>query len=322
MLKGREKMYKPQIKTFYREEQVPAERIGFSRSPQKPKLLLEKINKNEILSKKFKIYDFQPFEIDEFKIIHEYKYVDDFFNGIQPLADSNGLNWNAEFANSVRFTNASLYNAQREAILNPNIITFSPTSGFHHAKPRAGWGFCTFAGQVISAIKIYEEFRYKTIWIDLDGHYGNSIEDCRKVNEDLNEIIPLDCNINPSGLGTKYLNSLKEKLNGVKNRLITENNWSVCFAQGADSHEWDQLGGQVTTDEWIEAHKIIYSFIKEVNEQRETKLPLTLSLFGGYRDDDYNSVLNLHISNLVSCLNILCNRKIKYYPKVLRPSLR
>ena len=36
------------------------------------------------------------------------KYVDSFFCGKEPLASSNGLKWNSQFADSVRFTNASL----------------------------------------------------------------------------------------------------------------------------------------------------------------------------------------------------------------------
>jgi acetoin utilization deacetylase AcuC-like enzyme len=312
-------MYKPKMKVFYKDEQVPDERVGYSRSPQKPKLLINKINKNSKFSKNFNFYDFIPFDIEDFKLVHDHQYVDHFFNGIQPLADSNGLNWNLNFADSVRYTNASLYNAQRESILNPDYICFSPTSGFHHAKPSTGWGFCTFAGQVISAVKNFQEFGYKTLWIDLDGHFGNSIEDFRKINSDINSIIPPDCNINPSGRNQRYLDDLKNKLNIIKDRLTKENNWSVCFAQGADSHIWDQLGGQVNTDEWIEAHRIIYKFIDEINSIRGSNLPLTLSLFGGYRDDDYDSVLNLHYSNLVSCLNILCDKNIDYYPKVIKP---
>jgi hypothetical protein len=47
------------------------------------------------------------------------------------------------------------------------------------------------------------------------------------------------------------------------------------------------------------------------------QIPLILSLFGGYRRDDYNSVLSLHTADLVMCLNILCGRKINYKTEVL-----
>ena len=313
-------MYDQKIKTFFKEEQVPPIRVGYSRSPEKPKLIVEKIKKNSDLKNNFKFLNFKPLNKDDFKLVHHTKYVDDFFDGVKPLCDSNGLNWDPNFADTVRYTNASLYNAQKESIANPNGICFSPTSGFHHAKPRGGFGFCTFSGQVLSALKNFKEFGYKTLWIDLDGHYGNSIEDSKKEYSELSQFLPEDCNINPFGREENYLNDLKLKLGLVKDRLIKEDNWSVCFAQGADSHIWDQLGGQVGTQNWIEAHKIVYNFIKDVNSKRGKNLPLTISLFGGYRDDHYDSVLNLHLSNIISCMNILCGYDIEYNPVVIKPT--
>jgi hypothetical protein len=312
-------MYEQKIKTFFKKEQVPPIRVGYSRSPEKPKLIIEKIKKNSDLKNLFEFCDFQPFEKDDFKLVHHEEYVEDFFNGVKPKCEYNGLNWDPQFADTVRYTNASIYEAQRESIINSNIICFSPTSGFHHAKPRGGYGFCTFSGQVLSALKNYEEFKYKTLWIDLDGHFGNSIEDTKRHYVDFVDFLPNGCNINPSGREENYLLDLKLKLSLVKDRLIKEDNWSVCFAQGADSHVWDQLGGQVGTQNWIKAHEIVYQFIKDVNTERGNNLPLTLSLFGGYRDDHYDSVLNLHLSNIISCLNILCGKKIKYIPEVLQP---
>jgi acetoin utilization deacetylase AcuC-like enzyme len=312
-------MYEQKINTFFKKEQVPPVRVGYSRSPEKPKLIIEKIKKNSDLKNLFEFYDFEPFEKDDFKLVHHKEYVEDFFNGVKPKCEYNGLNWDPQFADTIRYTNASLYNAQRESIVNPKIVCFSPTSGFHHAKPRGGYGFCTFSGQVLSALKNYQEFKYKTLWIDLDGHFGNSIEDTKRHYIDFVDFLPNGCNINPSGREENYLLDLKLKLSLVKDKLIKEDNWSVCFAQGADSHIWDQLGGQVGTQNWIKAHEIVYQFIKDVNTERGNNLPLTLSLFGGYRDDHYDSVLNLHLSNIISCLNILCGKKIKYIPEVLQP---
>ena len=46
------------------------------------------------------------------------------------------------------------------------------------------------------------------------------------------------------------------------------------------------------------------------------QIPLILILFGGYRKDDFNSVLSLHTADLVTCLNILCGGNINYIPEV------
>ncbi len=80
---------------------------------------------------------FAPFEMEDFKIAHTEEYVDAFFGGIEPLCSSNMLPWSKELAESVRYTNASLYHALRHSILNPSQVSHSFTAGFHHARPKA-----------------------------------------------------------------------------------------------------------------------------------------------------------------------------------------
>ncbi len=134
------------IKTFYKSEMAPPVRAGYSQSPQKPRLMMEWLEKHG-LHKHFPVAEeWNPFTKYIFEIAHEKEYVTSYFQGKQPFAGSNGLDWSFEFAESVRYTNASLYYAIEEALKGN--VTFSPTSGFHHAKPHTGSGFCTFSGQV------------------------------------------------------------------------------------------------------------------------------------------------------------------------------
>jgi hypothetical protein len=77
------------------------------------------------------------------------------------------------------------------------------------------------------------------------------------------------------------------------------------------------LGGSCNTKEWIMCATIFYNWVKELNAKRGKPLPVTLTLFGGYRQDDYDSVLSLHTADIVECLNILCGRSIQYKPVVL-----
>lgn len=293
------------------DETVP----NISKSPLKPKRLLEFIEKNGF-DKYFEIKGFEPFEKEDFLIAHTENYVNGFFNGVSPHASSNGLKWEAQFADSVRYTNASLYNAILNSIKNPEEISFSNTSGFHHASPEQGMGFCTFSGQVIASTKIYRNLGLSGAYIDLDGHFGNSIEDSRYYVKDLGESIPLECNINPDHQGKYYIFDLQKKLNILKERILTGKTHYVVFCHGADSHEWDDFGTQCTTEQWLECSKIVYNFVKEIEDVMKKPLPLTLSLFGGYRRDDYDSVLSLHLADLVECLNTLCGNDIKYKVKV------
>jgi acetoin utilization deacetylase AcuC-like enzyme len=143
----------PVIHVFYRPEQVLAidSAENFSKSPQKPRLLLEYLARHGLDRHFVRHDDWPPFQRQEFLLAHTPEYVDAFFAGRRPLCESNELAWSAQFADSVRYTNASLYWAIDHALAHPDRVTFSPTSGFHHARPAAGSGFCTFSGQVIAA---------------------------------------------------------------------------------------------------------------------------------------------------------------------------
>lgn len=296
-----------------------------SKSPTKPRLLIEFLKRNK-LEDYFPIdCDWQPFENEEFLIAHTPEYVNAFFEGVHERIKSNDLEWSPEFANTVRYTNASLYNAIRHAIINPGKVCFSPTSGFHHAKPNQGDGFCTFSGQVIASVKIYEEFRRVGAYIDLDGHFGNSLEDAREFNPIVNLAVPKEFNFNPEGEHETYLLNLEAQLLNLNFALATEKVHYVVFAHGADSHEWDDCGilgyqGTIcTTKEWLKAADMVYSMIRNISYNLGKPIPLILSLFGGYRSDDFDSVLSLHTADLVTCLNILCGNDIAYTPTLKKP---
>lgn len=296
------------IITFYSPNQVPSDLdYNFSKSPQKPKLLIDYLIEKNLIDNFNIISDFKPFEHKDFLVAHTPSYVYGFFNGDTKKCGSNGLKWNEDFANSVKYTNSSLYNAIKYACENPRDITFSPTSGFHHATPKYGSGFCTFSGQVIASLKMYQQSKLAGCYIDLDGHFGNSIEDSRKYCVNLKNAIPENFNINPVGEHKNYLNDLDRNLVKLSKAIDNGDIHYVVFCHGADSHHWDDLRGQLNTEEWMLAAKKVYEMM--INHP---DTPLILSLFGGYRTDDYRSVLSLHTGNLVSCLNILSGHKLDY----------
>ena len=299
------------IHVFYRPEQVLAvdSPENFSKSPQKPRLLLEFLSRHGLDRHFVRHDDWLPFQREDFLLAHTPVYVDAFFAGRRPLCESNELTWLEQFADSVRYTNASLYYAIEHAVAHPEQVTFSPTSGFHHARPTDGAGFCTFSGQVIAAVKIFRERRLVGAHIDLDGHFGNSIEDSRAYVAELSQAIPPGCNINPTGAHTGYLDSLKEHLADLERRLARGEVHYVVFAHGADSHEDDDLGGQCTTAEWLEASSVVYGMLDRVGLQLRRPVPLTLALFGGYREDNYEAVLRLHTADLIRCLQIVCRAR-------------
>jgi acetoin utilization deacetylase AcuC-like enzyme len=240
----------------------------------------------------FNIQNFTPFEEKDFLIAHTEEYVTNFFSGTGNC-ESNDIPWSEEFAESVKWTNASLHYAIKHAIEN-NCITLSPTSGFHHASPDSGQGFCTFSGQVISALKIWREKGLVGCYFDLDGHFGNSIEDSRDIHcPDLDFAIPKACNVNPRYLGKDYVEDLERRIQEIDKLIDSGQVHYLVWAHGADSHKTDDLRGQLDTKEWIECSEIFWTWAISKN------IPVTISLFGGYRSAAFTEVLDLHISDLL-----------------------
>ena len=287
---------------------------NFSKSPSKPRRFAEHLLKGPLSPHVRVERGFAPLTDAQLLTAHTPDYVEAFFAGEEPLASSNGLNWTAEFARSVRYTNGSLLAAVRGARAHPERIALSPTSGFHHARPDSGGGFCTFSGQAIAALDVYRSSGARGAWIDLDGHFGNSIEDTRSFAPDLDAAIPI--NLNPINKHGAYLASLEKGLQVVLRDLVLGRLEYVAFAHGADSHEWDDLGGQCTTEEWLFASEMVYEMVSKAQRQLGRPVPLVLALFGGYRDDDPDSVLELHCADLAVALREVAGLSVDYAPQV------
>jgi len=290
-----------------------------SLSPEKPKKLIDFLIRNNLIDY-FTIKDsFSPFEIEDFYIAHNKEYVDSYFSDDLGRRYKRllGLNWNKDFAETTRYTNSSLFYSIQHSINNPNEVCFSPTSGFHHAIPSKGAFYCSFSGQVIASMKIYERYGLSGCYIDLDGHYGNSIDNSYEFVYDLDKAIPPEIgNINIDSKHQIFLDNFEDKLKILEKYIVEDKIHYLVFCHGADSHEWDDLGYQLTTDEWIKCSELFYSFVNNLQIKLNRQIPLSLSLFGGYRRDDYDSVLSLHTTDLVKCLNLLCGHNINYIPTI------
>lgn len=311
-------MKSKRLHTFYNPKMSlhPEKVTGYTLTPAKPKLMMDFLERKD-LSEYFLIDgDFPPLCREDFYIAHTKDMVDNFFDKGKTSRILN-IEWSPEYAESVRYENASLYHAIRHAVQHPDEVCFSPSAAFHHANPTRGALFCAFSGQVIASMKIFYEFGLCGAYIDLDGHYGNSIDNSRDFVKDIDYAISPVCgNINIMASHEKYLEELRSNLSILRTEITEGRVHYVVFCHGADSHEWDELASQLTTEEWVECSRIVYSFIKEIESQTQRQIPLILALFGGYRRDDYNSVLSLHTADLVTCLNILCGHNIAYLPEV------
>ena len=92
----------------------------------------------------------------------------------------------------------------------------------------------------------------------------------------------------------------------MKRRILAGKVHYVVFAHVADSHIDDDLGGQCDTAHWLACAELFSTWVNEVSLEIGKPLPVTLALFGGYRTDDYNIVLDLHLASIERCRSILC----------------
>lgn len=281
---------------FYNEKMNVLKNLSekdYSKSRQKPKLFLEYLEKNDLLKSFTVNSDWAPFAVENFYVAHSKEYVDSFFGGKDNwLKNSSFFRWSEEYAESIKYTCASLYHSILNSVNNRE-VSVSPTSGFHHAKPEHGSEFCAMSGQVISSLKLYREYGLRGVYVDLDLHFGNSIEDSYDFcGNDLREAIV--ANINPDG---------KDKYEYVKNLMkellkldVSRVNY-IVLCHGADSHKDDDMsGGVLDTEYWLNAGQCVVDYTKHYN------IPLSVSLFGGYRHDNFDFVLDLHARSVINCI--------------------
>ena len=311
-------MKSPRLRTFYTPQMsMDPENPGeYTYNPAKPRLIMEYLERKGLIDNFSMVGDFPPLSREDYYLAHTKEMVDNFFDRGK-TSRILGVKWTPEYARATTYEGASLYQAIRYAVQNPEEVCFSPSGAFHHVNPTRGALFCPFSGQVIASIKVYQEFGLCGAYIDLDGHYGNSIDNSRDFVTDIDKAISPVCgNINIMAYHQKYMEELKSNLAVLREEIIGNRVNYVVFGHGADSHEWDELASQLSTEEWIECSRLVYSMIRETEAVTGKQIPLILFLLGGYRKDDYISVLSLHTADLVTCLNILCGREIDYIPEV------
>ncbi len=315
-------LHAPRLALYFRDEMAPPDVAGnYSKSPTKPRRFVEFLRGTPVWRHVELHADFAIASREDLELAHEARYVAGFLAGTKPHAEANGLTWSPAFRDSVLHTNGGLLAAVTAAVDHPEQVTMAPVSGFHHARPEGGAAFCTFSGQVIVALRLYRDRGLRGAWIDLDGHEGNSIEDSRTFAPDLDLAIPVGCNINPSGTHASYLRDLGAQLQRLGARVVAGEIDYVCVAHGADSHEWDQLGHQCSTAEWLGAADLVYRSLRDWSATLGRPVPVTLALFGGYRDDHPDSVLGLHAMDTARCLAWLAGLRelADYYAEVRAP---
>lgn len=269
-----------ELLVFYHKKQSVTEKIGYSPSAKKPKLVVQAWKQ---LGYPVQLMKTRALSIEEIAVAHDKDYV----KGILSGKLKNGFgNKSLSVAKSLPWTTGSFFSAAVHAYQN-RVCTFSPTSGFHHAGYNYSKGFCTFNGLAIAALLLKKYHKAQKIGIlDLDAHSGDGTDQILyKTNS--------TTFIQHYSLGEHEV----RKHNNVEwlEQLPTliEQYFADCevlfYQAGVDCHENDPEvhSGHFTTEQLCTRDQLVYATCKSLN------LPVVTNLAGGYQKP-LQKVIDLH----------------------------
>ena len=268
------------VKVFYDEHQSVGFNDSFSPSASKPAKVVKSWQQ---LGIPMELRSFKPLTVDEMSLAHNRDYVE----GVLSCRYPNGFgNTNPEVASALPWVCGSMVASALHS-LETGQLSFSPTSGAHHACHNHGMCYCTFNFLAMAAIRAHQEGAKTVGILDLDNHHGNGTE---------NIINKLELGfIQHYSFGSQFLKrgaAVKEWLGTLPGVVRKFENVDLLIVNaGVDPHVSDPLGGVLTTREMAERDHIVFKLAAEMG------LSVTVSLAGGYQQDELGNiapVLRLH----------------------------
>ena len=263
---------------FYNKKQV-APALGEFPNSRKPALVLQSWRERFDVEVK-KVKALKPAQIS---CAHDPKYVRD----VLACRAKNGFgNTLKTIAATLPWTTGSMLSAAIYA-LQSGCNTFSPTSGFHHAKYAHASGLCTFSGLTIVGILLRNNYGAKRVGVlDLDSHLGDGTlaTMARTGADSFISHYSLGAEDVHQGNNTAWLEALPERI---------ERLYASCqvllYQAGVDCHQDDPLvdSGHFTTEQIYERDRIVYATCQKLS------LPVVTNLAGGYQKP-LEKVLRLH----------------------------
>ena len=268
------------VKVFYDERQSVGFNDSFSPSASKPAKVVASWQR---LGIPLELCSFAPLTIDEMSLAHNRGYVEGVLSGTEP----NGFgNFNPEVASALPWVCGSMVASALHSFKSGE-LSFSPTSGAHHACYNYGMCYCTFNFLVMAAIRAHQEGAKTVGILDLDNHHGNGTEDI--INTlGLNFIRHYSFAMEflkpgpPVKLWLKRLSGIVQGFEGVDLLIVNA---------GVDPHLGDPLGGVMTGMKMFQREGLVFGTAARM------KVPVCVSLAGGYQQDEdgnIGNVLRLH----------------------------
>ncbi len=268
------------INVFYDARQSVASNNSFSQSAEKPAKVLESWQR---LGIPLEVYSFEPLTADDIALAHDRRYVE----SVLALEEENGFgNTNPLVAAALPWVCGSMVAAALHSYVTGE-LSFSPTSGAHHARYDCCGVYCTFNFLVIAAIKAHQAGAAKVGILDLDCHYGDGTDDIiRHLGLDFIAHYSFGAEAIEKGAKAQaWLKKLPEIVRSFRNVDL------FIYNAGVDAHLEDPLGGVLSTQQLEQRDQLVF------RHARHWGLNICVSLAGGYqadRDGNISRVLALH----------------------------
>ena len=264
------------MKVFYDERQSVSANSSFSPSAEKPAKVVESWKK---LGIPFEVCTYEPLTRNEIAMAHDEGYVE----RVLSLKEQNGFsNKSPKVATALPWVCGSMVAAALHAYKTGE-LSFSPTSGAHHACYSHGGGYCTFNFLVMAAMKAQQAGATRIGILDLDCHYGNGTVDIiRQLGIDYIDHYSFGGEaIHRGATAEAWVERLPEIVTSFRDVDL------LIYNAGVDPHVDDPLGGVLTTRQIALRDQIVFQVAKELG------LRVCVSLAGGYQVDGNGNIFKL-----------------------------
>ncbi len=280
------------LKVFYSEDLVSDARGSRSPSDRKPRLVWDAVAREDWSVRRVSP---NPATIHDIYRAHDRSFVD----GVLSLKQPNGFGCYSEsVARSLLYTCGACYDSAAAALCDG--ISASLTSGFHHAGPSAGRGFCTFNGLMVAAMRLLSEGRVERVAIiDCDYHYGDGTQAIIDTQHLGDRVFHLS-------LGLRYrwrehAGPYLDAVSALRDQLRDFDPGLILYQAGADVHIDDPLGGLLTTEQMRVRDATLFTIA------RDLEIPVAWNLAGGYQmelDGSIPRVVELHVNTFKEALRV------------------
>lgn len=233
-----------------------------------------------------RIVEPEPVTVDDFALALDRDFVAD----VLACRRDNGFdNRSAQVAASLPWTTGSMLSAARHALAHGGVAA-APCSGFHHAQFDRPFGFCTFNGLVVTALKLRSEARIARIGIlDCDQHFGDGTEALIERHNASDWIVHVTADQDYSREAEPFLAALPKLVQRFEGCDV------VLYQAGADPHINDPLGGFLDDAQLARRDAIVFRGMRLLG------VPVAWNLAGGYQTP-LRLVLDIHDRTMIECV--------------------